>query len=113
MKPSEQPLGWWRLLCIPAFAFYAAHANWFLENGRPECLFWGCHLATVGIGFGFLLRMPIFSGMGMISLMWGVPLWLFDVFTGGEFILTSMLTHVGGSVVGLAAMWRLGMPKHH
>jgi hypothetical protein len=49
--------------------------------------------------------------MGMLSLIWGVPLWLLDVFTGGEFLPTSMGTHVGGFVLGLYGIYKLGLPR--
>src|SRR5262249_56943207 len=32
------------------------------------------------------------------------------VAAGGEFTPTSVLTHVGGLVIGLVGLWRLGMP---
>ncbi|RMG06772.1 MAG: hypothetical protein D6731_25050 [Planctomycetota bacterium] len=98
-------------LAFLAYSFYAAHATYFLWVGRPENLLWGCHLAVLGVGTGLLLRVPLFAGMGMISLLWGVPLWLLDVFTGGEFLPTSVLTHVGGALLGLVALRRLGIPR--
>lgn len=101
-----------RWLGLLGYAFYAAHAIYFLWAGRPSNLLWGCHLAALGVGTGILIRFPTFVGMGVLSLLWGVPLWLVDVFTGGEFLPTSMGTHIGGLALGLYGLKKLGIPKH-
>jgi hypothetical protein len=101
----------WRLLGLLAYACYAAHATYFLSVGRPGCLVWGCHLAALGVGTGLLFRMPTFNGMGMLSLVFGVPLWILDFSTGGEFLPTSMLTHCGGFALGVYGVWKLGLPR--
>jgi hypothetical protein len=108
---SDSPFQRWRLWGLLAYAFYAAHAGYFLSVSRPGCLAWGCHLAALGVGTGLLLRIPTFNGMGILSLLFGVPLWLLDVFTGGEFLPTSMLTHCGGFVLGVYGVWKLGLPR--
>ncbi|MBL4845732.1 MAG: 1-acyl-sn-glycerol-3-phosphate acyltransferase [Planctomycetes bacterium] len=99
---------WWGLV---AYAFYALHAGYFLAHGRPSDLLWGCHMATLGIGTGLLFRSPVFNGLGVLSLVFGTPLWILDFATGGEFFLTSMGTHLGGLALGIAGVRSLGLPR--
>jgi hypothetical protein len=96
---------WWGLL---AYVFYLAHAGYFLSVGREENLVWGCHMAALGVGTGLLFRVPLFNGMAVLSFMWGVPLWLIGVATGDEFLPTSMGTHIGGAILGVVGLYRLG-----
>lgn len=102
----------WRALGFLAFACYALHAGYFLHTERPSHLLWGCHVASLGVGTGLLLKKPTFNAMGVIALFWGTPMWIFDVSTGGEFLPTSMATHFGGLVLGLIGLRWLGLPKH-
>lgn len=51
------------------------------------------------------------NGIGVAWLMLGVPLWLIDLMSGGEFFLGSVASHVGGLIIGLAGVKRLGMPQ--
>ena len=99
---------WWGLV---AYALYALHAAYFLYNGRPGNLLWGCHMAALGVGTGLLLRSPVFNGLGVLSLVFGTPLWILDFTTGGEFLPTSMGTHLGGLALGIAGVRSLGIPR--
>ncbi|HBP17112.1 MAG TPA: hypothetical protein DEA08_04855 [Planctomycetes bacterium] len=99
---------WWGLI---AYAFYALHAIYFLAHDRPGNLLWGCHMACLGVGTGLLLRSPVFNGLGVLSLVFGTPLWVLDFMTGGEFLPTSMGTHLGGLALGIAGVRSLGIPR--
>lgn len=101
-----------RWVGLLAYACYAAHAAYFLAVDRPSNLLWGCHLASLGVGTGLLLRFPLFIGMGVLSLLWGCPLWILDVLTGGELLPTSLLTHLGGLTLGIYGVQRYGIPRY-
>lgn len=99
---------WWGFL---AYALYALHAAYFLAHGRPGNLLWGCHMAALGVGTGLLLRSPVFNGLGVLSLVFGTPLWVVNFTTGGEFLPTSMGTHLGGLALGVIGVRSLGIPR--
>lgn len=99
---------WWGLV---AYALYALHAAYFIYCDRPSNLLWGCHMAALGVGTGLLLRSPVFNGLGVLSLVFGTPLWVLDFMTGGEFLPTSMGTHLGGLALGIAGVRSLGIPR--
>jgi hypothetical protein len=97
-------------LGVLALAFYAVHCAWHIRQGHAEDTLWACHVAAALVGVGLLGGWATCVAVGVMWLAVGVPLWLLDVATGGEFSPTSVLTHVGGLVVGLIGLWQLGMP---
>jgi len=94
-----------------ALAFFAIHAVWGVSTGRPTNMLWACHLAALGVGVGILARAPAVNALAVLWFCAGVPLWLFDVATGGELLPTSISTHAGGMIVGLWGVRALGMPR--
>ena len=101
-----------RALGFVALACYVIHAGSHVLAGRPAEVLWACHVATLLIGIGALRRNATLVSIGVLWLAFGDPLWVLDLLTGGEFLLTSPLTHVGGLVIGYIALTRLGLPKH-
>jgi hypothetical protein len=94
-----------------AIAFYLVHAGSHVANGNLADAFWACHLASVLVGVGLLTGRPHPAAMGFLWLVVGDVLWGLDLATGGELIPTSLLTHVGGLVLGGFAVVRMGMPR--
>jgi len=99
-----------RWLGLLALAFYAVHCASHVRRGHVEDVLWSCHIAALLIGVGLLGGWATWVAIGVTWLAVGVPLWLLDVASGGEFNPTSVLTHVGGLVVGIIGLWHLGMP---
>ncbi len=99
------------LLGAAALAFYAVHAGTWLRRGVPGALLWACHLGCLLVGIAALARRPALNGVGVLWLVLGNLLWAVDLATGGEFIATSPLTHVGGLAVGILYARRAGFPK--
>jgi hypothetical protein len=100
-----------RWLGLLALAFYAVHCVYHVRRGHAEDVLWACHFAALVIGIGLLGGWPTWVAVGVTWLVVGVPLWLLDVASGGEFNLTSVLTHVGGLAVGIVGLRQLGMPS--
>ena len=93
-------------------ACWSVHAaDSLLFRHEPENLFWACNLACLWVGLGLATRRPALHAMGLLWLCMGVPIWLTDMATGGELIVTSAFTHVGGLVLGLLGVRELGMPR--
>ncbi len=95
-----------------ALAFYAIHGGQHLLRGHPEDLLWACHLGAVLVGLGILARSATLNAVGFLWLCMGTTLWALDLAAGGQFIPTSLLTHVGGLAVGGVGVARLGMPRN-
>ena len=102
---SERKLG------LAALAFYAAHAVDSILRRQPDNLLWVCNLGALAVGIGLLFGWPAWNAVGSFWLVLGLPLWIYDLVKGGEFLWTSTLTHGGGLVVGFAGLRKLGVPR--
>jgi len=98
-------------LGLAAIAFYAAHAVDSLIRKQPDNLLWVCNLGALAVGVGLLFGWPTLNAIGLFWLVLGLPLWIYDLVKGGEFLWTSTLTHGGGLVVGFAGLCKLGLPR--
>jgi hypothetical protein len=108
---SVAHLGGWRLGGL-ALVFYLVHAAGHVTAGQPSEAFWACHLGALLVGVGLLTVHPLPCAVGFLWLCVGDGFWALDLATGGELIPTSLLTHVGGLVIGGVGVLRMGMPRH-
>lgn len=92
--------------------FYNIHAGYWLFQRHPESLLWACHVASVLIGLGMFFAAPRLLAVGMLWVTYGNLFWLLYLATGGEFLPTSLLTHVGSLLVGLIGLRRFGFPAN-
>ena len=99
------------LLGSAAIAFFIAHAATWLQRGVPASLLWACHLGCLLVGIAVLANLPLLSAVGVHWLALGNIMWLFYLAGGGEFIMTSQLTHLGGLLVGLWFARQAGFPR--
>lgn len=97
-------------LGLAALGCYAIHAGFHIINGRPEETLWMCHLGAALVGAGLLGSSAITNGIGALFLCLGTPLWVMYLAGGGEFYPTSCFPHLGGLVIGLYGVRRLGLP---
>ncbi|HEY8183746.1 MAG TPA: hypothetical protein VII32_15995 [Thermoanaerobaculia bacterium] len=98
-------------LGIAALVGYVIHSAVHLQRGEPYDLLWGCHLAALLVGLGLLFRNATLNAIGLLWSCFGIPLWLLDAMTGGEFMPTAILTHIGAFVIGIYGVRLLGMPR--
>ena len=98
-------------MALLATSFYALHAIVHLSRGEPCDLLWGCHLAVLLVAAGLLIRNSSLNAIGLLWSIFGLPIWLIYTFTGGAFMPTAALTHLGGFAIGLYGVRLLGMPR--
>ena len=102
----------YRLVGVLPLIFFGLHTAYHVGKGDPENMLWGCHLSNLLIGMGLLTSRPAVLAVGLLWLSVGVPLWIgLLIGTPDEFSITSMLTHVGGAVVGIWAVCRMNWPR--
>ena len=99
-----------RWLAFLAIAFYVLHALVHLSRGEPYDLLWGCHLALLLVAAGLLRNNASLNAIGLLWSCFGLPIWLIYTFTGGEFMPTAALTHLGAFIIGSYGVSRLGIP---
>lgn len=98
------------LLGAAAVAGYAIHGAAQVRRGEPDNLLWTCHLGAVLVGAGLIAGEPLPVAVGVEWLVLGNLLWAVELRLGGEFLPTSLLTHVLGLAAGLAGVRSLGVP---
>jgi len=111
LEPHGSTMTGRKWLGATAIACYVIHAVYEIASGRLESLLWMCHLGALLVGLGLLFRWPVWHGVGLMWLTLGVPLWMIAVIAGGHCDPTSPLTHVGGLVLGLAGVRKVGLPQ--
>lgn len=100
-----------RGLAVAGMLCYAAHASVHLWRGEPYDLLWGCHLAVLLVAAGLLSQRATLNAVGLLWACFGLPIWLLYSFTGGEFMPTAALTHIGALVLGIYGVRMLGWPR--
>lgn len=100
-----------KTLGVLAIVFYVIHGAVHVRRGEPYDLLWACHVAAIFVGVGLLLNNATLNAIGLLWACFGIPLWLVDVFTGGEFMPTASLTHIGALVIGIYGVRRMGMQR--
>jgi hypothetical protein len=107
MSPTKKQF----FLGAMAIAFYIAHAATWLQRDAPANLLWTCHLGCLLVGIAILQSLPLANAVGVLWLALGNIIWGIHLAGGGEFIMTSQLTHLGGLLLGLWFVRRAGFPK--
>jgi hypothetical protein len=107
MSPARKRL----VLGMAAILFYLVHAATWMQRSVPANLLWACHLGCLFVGIAVLADLPFLSAVGIHWLALGNIMWMLYLAGGGEFMLTSQLTHLGGLLVGLWFARRAGFPR--
>jgi hypothetical protein len=88
--------------------FFLGRLAYFHVQGGASQILWLCHLGNLVLAVGLLFNQPFLIRVAVLWLILGFPLWLGDVAQFGLEGLTSAVTHLGGLVVGLAALRQIG-----
>lgn len=100
-----------RSAALLALAFWAAHGIHHLVRGEPAELLWTCNVAAGLVAIGCWRARAGWCAVAAAWLVFGDPLWLLDVATGGELLWTSPFVHVGSLAIAVWAIRRLGVPR--
>ncbi len=95
-----------------AILFFTVHAVSLIVHGEPYHLLWACHSGCLLLGLGFLSSRPWLASVGLLWLLLGLPLWAIGLFTDSSYVLTSVLTHLGGPLVGIIGIRTLTVPRY-
>ena len=94
-----------------AIAFYLIHAGVLIYSQQAHHIIWSCHLGCLLVGVGLLTAQSWLSSIGFLWLALGVPLWILNVLTSHEFMLTSTFSHLGGLAIAIYGFKFLKMPR--
>ena len=96
---------------ILAIVFFLIHAAVLIHTGEPYHILWSCHLACLMVGIALLMQLPLLHAVGFFWLAMGVPLWLLNILTSRDYMLTSTLSHIGGFIIAVYGLRFERMPR--
>jgi hypothetical protein len=96
------------ILAVIFYLFYAGHSY---TKGTLSNAIWICHIGCLLVGLGLLSETSQMSATGFFLLVVGNFGWVLYLLAGGELILPSLLTHIGGILIGGFGIYKLGVPK--
>jgi hypothetical protein len=102
---------WFRLAGLLPLAFFLLHAGYYLRVGGVGHLLWMCNVGNLVLAVGMLLNVPILVRMAVGWLIPGLGLWIVTYVLPGWILLTSAVAHVGGFLVGVTALARVGASR--
>ena len=100
------------VLGLIAAIFYLIHATVHVIDGTIVDLLWACNLGCLIVALGMIFNRPWMFSIGFFWLTLGLPLWILDISTGGEYMPTSTLIHIGGPTIGLLGCRYIRLPRY-
>ena len=100
-----------RLLGILPLIFFLAQGVHYWKINELGHLLWMCNIGNLLLAIGLFLEKPIVVRLSAIWMIPGLIIWLLYVVLAWGVFLTSTLAHVGGLIVALFALSKLGMDR--
>jgi hypothetical protein len=100
-----------RLLGILPLIFFLAQAVHYWRIDQLGHMLWMCNIGNLVLALGLFFEKPLLIRIAAIWMIPGLFIWLrYVVFAWGIF-LTSTLAHVGGLLVAMIAVRKVGMER--
>jgi len=100
-----------RVLGAVALGCWGVHAVDLVLRGETHDLMWICNLAGPVLALGCFARRRLPVGIAVLWLVYGTPLWLLDMASGGVIIPTSFVSHFGCLAVGIVTVRAMGWER--
>jgi len=100
-----------RLLGILPLIFFLAQAKHYWRINELGHLLWMCNIGNLMLAMGLFLEKPLVIRIAAIWTVPGLFGWILYVVLAWGVFLTSTLAHVGGLIVALFALSRIGMDR--
>lgn len=108
---SRDEIRWRAGLALASAACFVWHWSDLLRRDEAHDLLWICNVAGPVLTLGCALGRRTLVAAPLLWLTFGTPMWLLDVLGGGEIIVSSFASHLGGIAIGIAAARRFGWPR--
>jgi len=95
---------------FPLAFFLAQGAHYWRINELGHML-WMCNIGNLVLAIGLFLNNAFFIRVAVIWTFPGLVVWALYVALAWGMFLSSTLAHVGGLIVGIAALRRVGMDR--
>ena len=101
----------YRLIGLLPLTFFAVQAIHYWRFGGMGHLLWMCNAGNVLLGIGLLISHRELIRAAAIWTIPGLVIWIIYVLLPSGFYFSTTLAHVGGFIVGLIALRRVGMDR--
>lgn len=101
----------YRLMGLLPLAFFAVQAIHYWRFGGMGHLLWMCNAGNVLLGIGLLLSHRELIRAAAIWTIPGLVVWIIYVLLPSGLYFSTALAHVGGIIVGMIALHRVGMDR--
>ena len=101
----------YRLMGLLPLAFFAVQAIHYWRFGGLGHLLWMCNAGNVLLGVGLLLSHRELIRAAAIWTIPGLVLWIIYVLLPSGLYFSTTQAHVGGFIVGMLALRRVGMDR--
>ena len=91
--------------------FFLAQAGHYWRIDELGHMLWMCNIGNLVLAIGLFLNCPLLIRVAVIWTVPGLAVWLIYVVMSWGVFLSSTLAHVGGIVVGLVAIRKIGMDR--
>jgi hypothetical protein len=91
--------------------FFVAQGIHYWRINQLGHMFWMCNIGNLLMAIGIILNEPILMRIAIIWTVPGLVVWLLYVVMTDGTVLSSTLAHVGGIIVGMIAVRKVGMDR--
>jgi hypothetical protein len=100
---------WFRLIGLLPLAFFLAQTAHYWRINELGHMLWMCNIGNLVLAIGLFLNNRLLIRVAVIWMFPGFAVWLVYVALAWGMFLSSTLAHVGGLIVGIFAIRRVGM----
>jgi hypothetical protein len=100
-----------RLLGILPLLFFLLQAVHYWRISEFGHVFWMCNIGNLVLAIGIFLMNPVLIRMSVLWMIPGLVVWFTYVVLEWGVFFSSTMAHLGGTVVGLIALKRVGMHR--
>jgi hypothetical protein len=98
-----------RLLGIFPLLFFLLQGIHYWRINELGNMLWMCNIGNLVLALGLFLNNAVLIRMSVLWMIPGLIVWIIYVVLAWGVFLTSAMAHVGGMVVGIIALRRVGM----
>jgi hypothetical protein len=108
MTPPWQMLRFRMLGLLPLSFFIARGIQYFVVAKTPEQMLWSCHISNLMLALGLFMGNPFLIRIAVFWQILGLPPWIADMVWSKIITLVSIFSHLGGVIVAIIAIRKVG-----
>ena len=108
---NKLPSLWFRLVGLFPLAFFLAQAAHYWRINELGHTLWMCNIGNLVLAMGLFFNHALLIRVAVIWMFPGLMVWLVYVALAWGMFLSSTLAHLGGLIVGIFAIRRVGMDR--